>query len=97
MSQEKGKKVQMTPQAAISNSSQLSVENAAIATTLEQGLALFETAGMPARNLSARTRREYKNNLTDLVVLLAERGVTETNNVSVEDLERYQAEMDRRG
>jgi hypothetical protein len=35
------------------------VEDSGTVTTLEQGLALFETVGMPARNLSARTRREY--------------------------------------
>ncbi len=69
----------------------------ATAKTLEQGLALFETVGMPARNLSARTRREYRNDLADLVVFLAERGVTEIANVRLGDLESYQAEMDRRG
>ena len=66
-------------------------------TTLGQGLALFETVGMPARNLSVRTRREYKNDLADLVAFLAQRGVTKTDDVSLRDLESYQAEMDRRG
>ncbi len=87
----------MTPQSATSNPLQPSVENSGTVTTLEQGLALFETVGMPARNLSARTRREYKNDLEDLVAFLAQRGVTEINNVGLGDLESYQAEMDRRG
>ena len=65
--------------------------------TVEQGLALFETVGMPARNLSARTRREYRNDLADLVAFLAQRAVTKTDDVSLRDLESYQAEMDRRG
>ncbi len=86
-----------TPQTAIPNSSQLSAENRATEKTLEQGLALFETVGMPARNLSVRTRREYRNDLAALVVFLAGQGITEINNVGLGDLESYQAEMDRRG
>ena len=87
----------MTPQTATSNPLQSSVENSGTVTTLEQALALFETVGMPARNLPARTRREYRNDLADLVAFLARRGVTKINTVSLGDLESYQAEMDRRG
>ena len=71
--------------------------NSGTVTTVEQGLALFEIVGMPARNLSARTRKEYKNDLADLVAFLAQRGVTKADDVSLRDLESYQAEMDRRG
>jgi site-specific recombinase XerD len=64
--------------------------------TLEQGVALFVTVGMPARNLSARTRKEYQNDLADLLAYLAQRGITRIDQVSLQDLESYQAEMDRR-
>ena len=65
--------------------------------TLEQGLAFFETMGMPARNLAARTRQEYHNDLTDLNTFLAQRGIITLAQVGLQDLEHYQAEMDRRG
>jgi integrase/recombinase XerC len=65
--------------------------------TLAEGLTLFEDVGMPARNLSARTRQEYQKDLTDLIAFLTERGVTKLTKVGLQDLERYQAEMDRRG
>jgi site-specific recombinase XerD len=64
--------------------------------TLEQGIALFGTVGMPARNLSARTRKEYQNDLNVLVAWLTQRGVTGIDQVSLQHLESYQAEMDRR-
>jgi integrase/recombinase XerC len=65
--------------------------------TLKQGLTFFETIGMPAPNLSARTRKEYQNDLTKLIEFLEDRGVTRLKQVSLRDLENYQAEMDRRG
>jgi site-specific recombinase XerD len=65
--------------------------------TLHQGLACFETVGMPARDLATRTRQEYTNDLTDLIGFLAKRGITRLKQVSLQDLENYQAEMDRRG
>lgn len=65
--------------------------------TLEQGLTFFETVGMPARNLAARTRQEYQDDLTDLIAFLNERGIATLGQVSLQDLEHYQAEMDRRG
>jgi site-specific recombinase XerD len=64
--------------------------------TLKQGVALFVTQGMSARNLSARTRREYQNDLNDVVEFLGKRGVTRLDQVSLQHLESYQAEMDRR-
>lgn len=66
-------------------------------TTLEQGLALFETVGMPARNLAQRTRQEYQHDLGDVVAFLTERGLTELSQVGLQELVRYQAEMDQRG
>jgi site-specific recombinase XerD len=52
---------------------------------------------MPARNLSARTRIEYQNDLTDLAAYLEKCGISAINKVGLADLESYQAEMDRRG
>ena len=65
--------------------------------TLRQGLALFETVGMPARNLAARTRTEYRHDLNDLIAFLEAAGITQLSEVGHRDLEAYQAEMDRRG
>jgi site-specific recombinase XerD len=65
--------------------------------TLTQAIAYFVTVGMPARNLSARTRVEYQNDLTDLAVYLAKGGTIAVSNIGLTDLESYQAEMDRRG
>lgn len=64
--------------------------------TLKQGLALFETVAMPARNFSAQTRKSYHGDLTDLVVFLEKHGITKLAQVGLRDLESYQAEMDRR-
>ena len=65
--------------------------------TLTQAIAYFTTVGMSTRNLSARTRTEYQNDLTDLAAYLEKRGITAINQVGLSDLESYQAEMDRRG
>lgn len=65
--------------------------------TLQQGLAYFETVGMPARDLAARTREEYSEDLSDLIEFLNKRGTTKLSEVGLRDLENYQAEMDRRG
>jgi site-specific recombinase XerD len=65
-------------------------------TTLAQGIALFETVGMPARNLADRTRQEYIKDLADLTVFLAQQGITKLADIDHQALERYQAEMDRR-
>src|SRR5436305_1758970 len=67
------------------------------ATTLEQGIALFETVGMPAYNLAVRTRREYLNDLHAFQVFLAERGIVRLDQIGLRELEAYQAEMDRHG
>ena len=65
--------------------------------TLAQAVALFETVGMPARNLAARTRREYTHDLHDLLAYLEQHGTTRLETVSLRDLEGYLAELDRRG
>src|SRR5687768_6022939 len=65
--------------------------------TVEQAVALFEIVGMPARNLAARTRNEYRNDLQDLARFLEGRSVTRIGDVGLPHLEAYLAELDRRG
>ena len=65
--------------------------------TLAQALAQFETIGMPARNLAARTRREYSRDLWDVLSYLEQGGITQLAEVRMRDLESYLAELDRRG
>lgn len=64
--------------------------------TLKQALSFYETVGMPARNLAARTRVSYHNDLLDLLRFLEKGGVIEVGKVQLAHLEAYQAEMDCR-
>jgi integrase/recombinase XerD len=66
-------------------------------TTVEEAIQLFQTVGMPAKNLSSHTRKNYLHDLHDLQQFLTERGVTTLAAVSLRHLQAYQAEMDRRG
>jgi integrase/recombinase XerD len=65
--------------------------------TLQQAIQLFATTGMPAKNLSAHTRKNYLHDLEDLLQFLTDRGVTTLADVSLRHLQAYQAEMDKRG
>jgi len=65
--------------------------------TLAQAVELFARDGMPARNLAAHTRKNYRADLTDLVQFLTNRGVTRIADISLRHLQSFQAEMDRRG
>jgi site-specific recombinase XerD len=65
--------------------------------TLREALALFEAVGMGERRLSPRTRREYHNDLTDLLRFLEKRRVIQVERVQLSYLEEYQAELVRRG
>jgi integrase/recombinase XerC len=64
--------------------------------TLEQAIDLFVTDGMPARNLSPETRKNYRHDLLDLLAFLKERGASTLSDISLRHLEAYQAEMDHR-
>lgn len=57
---------------------------------------LFVTDGMPARNLSPQTRKNYRHDLLDLLAFLNDRGASNLSDISLRHLEAYQAEMDRR-
>jgi site-specific recombinase XerD len=65
--------------------------------TLQQAIRLFATTGMPAKNLSSHTRKNYLHDLQDLLQFLTERGMTKLVDVSLRHLQASQVEMDRRG
>src|ERR671939_2203026 len=67
-------------------------------TSLTTALQLYETEFLAARNLAFRSRREYVNDLKDLLVYLTSvAGVTDPAAVSRRHLDGYLAELDRRG
>ncbi|MBK7782850.1 MAG: tyrosine-type recombinase/integrase [Ardenticatenia bacterium] len=65
--------------------------------TVREAVALYETVGMPSRNLSARTRVEYSRDLADLAGFLESHGARLLASVSIVHLQGYQAWMDRSG
>lgn len=65
--------------------------------TLDQALTHYETIYMPARNYAAKTRVNYRNDITDLMEFLQGNGLKNPEDVSLNDLEAYLAELDRRG
>jgi len=65
--------------------------------TLEQALGHYETVFMPARNYAAKTRVNYRNDVADLVKFLQGSGPKRPQEVSLNDLEAYMADLDRRG
>jgi hypothetical protein len=68
-----------------------------VASTVREGVVQFEVVGMASRNLSDRTRAEYRRDLDDLATFLESRGLHRLGDVSLNHLEHYQAEMDGRG
>jgi site-specific recombinase XerD len=66
-------------------------------TSLDEALREFELVFMPSRNWSAKTRRSYHFDLTDLVTFLRHRGKTTPPAIDLFDLEAYLADLDRRG
>ena len=68
------------------------------ATSLSDTLLLYETEYLAARNLAFRSRQEYLNDLKDLFSFLTGgQGITDPVKVTKQHLERYLAELDRRG
>lgn len=65
--------------------------------TVREAVALYETIGMPSRNLSSRTRVEYSRDLADLARFLESHGARLLASVSLIHLQGYQAWMDRSG
>jgi site-specific recombinase XerD len=65
--------------------------------TLEGALALFETVYMPSRNLTQRTRVEYRTDIRQLNAFLAQQGIHTPGNVSLRQLQAFLAALDGRG
>ena len=64
--------------------------------TLDQGLVLYESVYMPARNFAEKTRLDYHHDLSDLLLFLERLGRVRLDQVALGDLEAYLAELDRR-
>src|SRR4030067_1400108 len=65
--------------------------------TLHQALDEFCTIYMPSRNFAIRTRKEYLNDLEDLLRFLNATHISRVGEVGLSHLERYLAELDSRG
>jgi integrase/recombinase XerD len=65
--------------------------------TLRDALEAYHTVYMPSRNFAERSRREYLQDLEDVVGFLEESGLTHVSEVEKRHLEAYQAELDSRG
>jgi site-specific recombinase XerD len=65
--------------------------------TLREAFEEYKNIYLPARNLAERTREEYTNDLVDLVEFLEKAGIKRVGDVGLIHLERYLAELDRRG
>src|SRR6266496_5730275 len=65
--------------------------------TLSQALEEYKKIYMAARNFAQRTRVEYLNDLEDLIQFLEQLGIKEVKDIGLPQLERYLAELDRRG
>ena len=65
--------------------------------TLQQALDEFKTVYMPARNLAARTREEYSNDLKAFIDFLEKAGVTRVGEIGILFIDRYLAKVDGLG
>lgn len=65
--------------------------------TLQQALSEFKTVYMPARNLAARTRVEYANDLKGFIDFLEPLGVSRAGELSTVHVDRYLARLDELG
>jgi len=64
---------------------------------LQQALDEFKTVYLPARNYAFRTRKEYANDLGELVEFLEQIGINRVGDVALNHLERYMAYLDQKG
>src|SRR3989337_2812211 len=65
--------------------------------TLKQALDEYKDIYMASRNFASRTRVEYLNDLEDLIQFLDQLGIKAVKDIGLPQLERYLAELDRRG
>ncbi|OGD07652.1 hypothetical protein A2899_02815 [Candidatus Amesbacteria bacterium RIFCSPLOWO2_01_FULL_49_25] len=65
--------------------------------TLKQAVEEYKNVYMPARNFSTRTRVEYANDIEDLTSFVEQNGIHRVGMITLPTVERYLAELDRRG
>lgn|SRR5574341_298784 len=65
--------------------------------TLREGLEFYEDIYIASRNFSQRTRVEYINDLENLIRFLEQLDIKRVEQLSLQHLERYLAELDHRG
>src|SRR3990172_9604846 len=65
--------------------------------TLRKALEDYKTVYMAYRNFAERTRVEYQNDLEDLVEYLEKSGIHKVGELELAQIERYLAELERRG
>ena len=65
--------------------------------TFDQAIVLFEKVYMASRNLAARTRVEYRNDLDQLADFLAALRIKTPARVSLTHLQAFQALLDEKG
>jgi site-specific recombinase XerD len=65
--------------------------------TPREAVKACHTVYMPSRNLAEKTRREYTDDLEDLMGFLEKLGLKRISQVDGQHLEAYQADLDRRG
>lgn len=65
--------------------------------TFGAALAHFETVYMPSRNLSPRTRVEYRNDVAQLIAFLTAQGLSGPAEVTLAHLQAFLAHLDEQG
>ena len=65
--------------------------------TLHKALEEFKNVYLPARNYAFRTRKEYANDLNELVKFLEQIGISRVGDIALIHLERYLAQLDQKG
>lgn len=65
--------------------------------TIQKALEEFKTVYLPARNYAFRTRKEYANDLEELVEFLEQIGISRVGDIALIHLERYLAQLDQKG
>lgn len=65
--------------------------------TLQQALRDYETIYMPYRNFAERTRKEYKNDLKDLIAYTERSGIRSVVGIGLPVTHRYIAQLEHKG
>src|SRR5262245_57931546 len=65
--------------------------------TLREVLEEYKNIYVASRNFAHKTRVEYLSDIEDLICFLQQQGINEVKTLRLQFLERYLAELDRRG